>query len=181
MIDRIPIKTNPKMFDLAVSKIQNVLGSITWFDHVFGICEFLTDVKDGKKFTSANVYVGKNRYEQIMPCEALGNFAMFVMRDPQTISKQGNRNITSPFSLIIWYNMNNVSLPLDERNREQIKYHIYKALEGAHFPWLVLNKIYEKPENVFEGFSYEHTDNQFLMSPYAGMRIDGEITIVVPC
>ena len=54
MIDRIPIKTNPKMFDLAVSKIQNVLGSITWFDHVFGICEFLTDVKEGKKFTSAN-------------------------------------------------------------------------------------------------------------------------------
>ena len=182
MIERVPIKTNPKLFDLAASKIQNLLAvGLPWLDHAFGICEILTDIKENKKFHSANIYIGNNQYEQIMPCDELGNFSMMILRDPQTFDGKDARLLKSPFALIIWYNMDKLSLPTDERNREQIKWQILKVLEDARFPWLKLNRIYEKPDSVFTDFSYDYTNNQFLMSPYAGMRIEGEIEVRMPC
>lgn len=178
--DRIPTKTNPVLFDYAAKQIQTALAEFTWFDHCFGIMEKLTDVKEGKKFSSANLYIGKGKYEQIMPCAEIGNFSFLMLRDPQTIARDPNL-ISAPYSLIVWYDMRKVSLPTDERNREQIKAQILGLLTSARFPWLTITKIYERPENIFSDFNYDYTNNQFLMSPYAGLRIDGEMKVRVPC
>lgn len=83
-MDRIPIKTNPKLFDKAVLPMQKVLADILWLDYSFGICESLVDVVDGKKYTSANLYLGDGKYERIEPCEELGNFSFFYLKDPQS-------------------------------------------------------------------------------------------------
>lgn len=180
-MDVVVTKTNPKLFDKEVLKIQNALAdAFPWLDHCFGICETLTDIKDGRKFTSANWYNGRGQYTQIMPCEELGNFSFFTLRDPQEMGK-GSNLIKSPFSLIIWYDTRKVSLPSDERNTEEIKGQILGVLNQLRFPTLQINRIYEKPQNVFADFSYEHTDNQFLMSPFAGLRIDGMIEARIPC
>lgn len=181
-MERVPLKASPRLFDYAIAQIQAELaGRVSWLDHIFGACEKLTDVKDGKRFHSANVYTGAGQYEQIAPCQELGNFSFFVLRDPEVIGKRDTNVVKSPFSLIIWYDMRKVSLPYDDRNREAIKGQIMAILNSPRFPWLTLNKIYERPENVFSDFSYDYTNNQFLMSPYAGLRIDGEITVRVPC
>lgn len=180
-MDVIVTKTNPKLFDKEVLKIQNALAdAFPWLDHCFGICETLTDIKDGRKFTSANWYDGKGQYTQIMPCEELGNFSFFTLRDPQEMGRNNNL-VKSPFSLIIWYDTRKVSLPSDERNTEEIKGQILGVLNQLRFPTLQINRIYEKPQNVFADFSYEHTNNQFLMSPFAGLRIDGTIEARIPC
>nr|DAT75922.1 MAG TPA: hypothetical protein [Caudoviricetes sp.] len=180
-MDRIPQKTDPKMFDLAVLPIQKALAAnLPWLDHAIGICETLTDVKNGKRFTSANVYVGNGQYEQIMPCEEIGNFSFFTLRDPQEIASKANL-IKTPISLIIWYDMRKVSLPVDERNTEAVKGQILGILSGAHLANFKTSRIYEKPQNVFADFSYEHTNNQYMMSPFAGLRIDGVIETRIPC
>ena len=63
-------KSNPKLFDKAVSGIQDQLAEgLPWLDRVYGICETITDIKNGQKFVSANRYIGKGQYEQVMPCE----------------------------------------------------------------------------------------------------------------
>lgn len=181
-MDRIPIKSNPTLFDAEVAKMQVVLGDrLPWLDHVFGLCEVLTEVKERTRFTSANLYVGNGEYERIMPCEELGNFAFFYLRDPQEFVTRNKNLIRSPYSLVLWYNMGKVSLPTDERNREALKGQILDAIKSAHNPHFEVSRIYENPRNVFNEFSYDHTDNQFLMSPYSGLRIDGTITIAVPC
>lgn len=83
-MDRIPQKTNPKMFDLAVLPIQKALAAnLPWLDHAIGICEQLTDIKNKKPFNFAALYLSNEQYEQIMPCEELGNFSFFYLRDPQ--------------------------------------------------------------------------------------------------
>lgn len=180
-MDRIVTRTNPKLFDKEVYKIQNALAdALPWLDHVFGICESLTDIKEGRRFTSANLYRGRGKYEQIMPCAELGNFAFFTLRDPQEIGKN-KMLIKSPFSLIVWYDTRKVSLPLDERNTEEIKGQILGVLTATRFSNMAITKIYEKPQNVFADYSYDHTDNQYLMSPYAGLRIDGYIEAYIPC
>lgn len=180
-MDRIVTKTDPRLFDKEVLKIQNALAdNLPWLDHAIGICETLTDVKNGRKFTSANLYLGHGQYEQIMPCEEIGNFSFFTLRDPQEIMKNNNL-VKSPISLVIWYDMRKVSLPSDERNTEEIKGQILGVLNQLRFPTLQITRIYEKPQNVFADFSYEHTNNQYMMSPFAGLRIDGVIEARIPC
>lgn len=180
-MDRIPHKSDPRLFDKEVLKIQNALAdAFAWLDHSIGICETLTDVKEGKRFTSANLYKGGGEYEQIMPCRELGNFSFFVLRDPQEV--RSGSLVKSPFSLIVWYDTRKVSLAHDERNTEQIKGQILGVLSGLHLnPAIEITKVYEKPQNVFADYSYDYTSNQFLMSPYAGLRIDGVMYAKIPC
>lgn len=180
-MDRVQHKSDPKLFDKEVLKIQEALAdAFPWLDYSLGICETLTDIKDGRKFTSANLYIGDGQYEQIMPCKELGNFSFFTLRDPQELGRN-KTIIKSPFSLIVWYDTRKVSLPSDERNTEAIKGQILGVLDSASFANVEVTRVYEKPSNVFSDFSYEHTNNQFLMSPYAGLRIDGTITARIPC
>ena len=46
---------------------------------------------------------------------------------------------------------------------------------------VTLSRIYERAENVFQGYSLDEVDNQYLMSPYAGFRITGEMVIDEEC
>ena len=63
-MDRIPQKTNPKMFDLAVLPIQKALAAnLPWLDHAIGICEQLTDIKSKKPFNFAALYLNNDQYE----------------------------------------------------------------------------------------------------------------------
>ena len=181
-MDRIPHKTNPKMFDKAVLPIQKALAEcFPWLDHSIGICEVITDKKDVKKYSSANLYLGNQQYEQIMPCEELGNFSFFYLRDPQVFGEKNRNLVKSPFSLVFWYNLMSVSLPTDERNREQIKGQILGVLNSLRLQGFEITRIWEKPQNVFADFSYDYTQNQFLMQPFAGLRIDGMISAMVEC
>lgn len=181
-MDRVQTKTNPKMFDKAVLPIQQALAdAFSWLDYSLGIVESLTEIREGKKFTSANIYIGEGQYERIEPCHELGNFSFFVLRDPQTFGAKNKMLVKGPFSLIIWYNLTEVSPEYDERNREQIKGQILGLLDSLHLSGFEITKIYEKPEAIFNDFSYVHTDNQFLMHPFTGLRIDGVITAKYDC
>lgn len=186
-MDRIPIKTNPKMFDKAFGYIQTALGSeLSWLDHVFGKAERLCKIINGKRIYSPNVYVGSNEYELITPdTDGIGNYSFFVLEEPQTIEyDRGSRvNATAPFSLIVWCNVANIDTD-DERNAESIKQSILQVL--TNHVWMrsgsfTINKIFERAENVFKEFTMDEVDNQFLMHPYCGWRFQGEITIDTEC
>ncbi len=173
------------MFDAVVAEIQTYLGGrFQWLDHVFGIAEKITRYNpDGKKFTCASVFMSDQQYTQIEPCRELGNFCFFILRGPQYINPKDREQITAPFSVVFWYDMTQVSSEPTSRNREDIKGQILRALSTVR-PTngsVTFNKIYEEPEKIFSDYSYDHTHNQFLMSPYAGIRIDGEITTTIPC
>ena len=116
-----------------------------------------------------------------MPCEELGNFSFFYLRDPQTFGAKDKNLVKSPFSLVLWYNLTEVSPEYDERNTEQIKGQIMGVLNALRLPYLQIQKIWEKPTNVFADFSYDPTTNQFLMHPFTGMRIDGELIARMDC
>ncbi len=181
-MDRIPIKTNPQMFDKAVIPIQRALASaFPWLDHVIGICEHLTSNKDKKRFDYAGLYIGRGQYEQIMPCEELGNFSFFYLRDPQTFGQTDSNLVRSPISLVFWYNLAEVLPEGDERNREQIKGQIMSVLQSLHIAGFEITRIYEKPDNVFSDFSYDPQKNRFLMHPFAGLRIDGYMMARADC
>jgi hypothetical protein len=94
--------------------------------------------------------------------------------------------IKTPFSLIVWVDMRKVEKAMqlpDERNTEYIKEQVLSVI-GTAFPKkgsVSIARIYEKAENVFDGFSLDEVDNQFLMSPFAGFRFYGELIITNDC
>ena len=178
--------TRAYLFDRVIQGLQDALGGLSWLDHIFGRAERLVKMKDGMRYYTPNVYHGKDEYIQLLPDNRkLGNYCFFVLEEPQTISTPyGNSNrVKAPFSLVVWVDMRTVGATYDDRNTEDIKEQLLKTLRRA---WLrngaiVLERVYERAENVFQGYSLDEVENQYMMSPYAGFRITGEMQIDEEC
>ena len=44
-----------------------------------------------------------------------------------------------------------------------------------------IDEIYTRAENVFQGFTTDEVDNQYLMSPFCGFRFHGTMTVMDVC
>ena len=178
--------TRAYLFDRIIQDLQDALGSLGWLNHIFGRSERLVKMKDGMRYYTPNVYAGKDNYIQLLPDNTdLGNYCFFVMDEPQTVTlPMGVQNrVKAPFSLIVWVDMRKVGATYDDRNTEYLKEQLVKTIRKG---WVksgsvTIEKIYEKAENVFSGYSLDEVDNQYLMSPFAGFRISGEMQIDEEC
>lgn len=181
-----PIVKNAVMLDRVIGEIQaGLVKNIGWLDAAFGRAQRLTKQINGKRIITPNVYCGgwqghgENDYIEVSPDSKIGNFAFFEVEDPQTIDAgPWAREIKSPFSLIVWLDLTRVYGEAANRNTEYLKAQILRVLSGRagwHLSGgrIVLNKIYERAENIYRGYSLSEIDNQFLMHPFAGFRFDG--------
>lgn len=185
---KAPTFDNPQLIDRVLGDIQNgLVDNLGWLDMAFGRAQRLVKIIDGKKHFTPNVYTGNaNEYIPVAPDSKIGNFSFFWIDDPQTLDwlpkQQGN--IKSPFSLIFWFDLRRVYNEANNRNTEALKADILKVLNGGFHlrsGRIKINRIYEQAENIYRGFTLDEVDNQFLMHPFAGFRLDGELTIIEPC
>lgn len=185
-IERIPLKAHPALFDRVIQDLQKGLASnLPWLTHSFGKAERLVNVINGKRYYSPNIYVGGNEYELITPDSNFGNYSFFVVGEPQDVDWYigEQSNIKAPVSLIVWVDMRTIDKE-DERNTERVKEQILKTLNGEillRSGKFTINRIYEKAENVFKGFTLDEVDNQFLMQPFCGWRFEGVMSINTIC
>lgn len=187
MIERVPLKTNPQLFDKAIGDLQKGLAdNLKWLTHSFGKAERLVKIMpNGAKYYTPNVYVGGNEYELIAPDSGFGNYSFFTLEEPQSVDWYVGETSTlkAPFNLIVWVDMRTIE-EARERNTEWIKQQVLRALNGGflhRYSSININKIYERAENVFAGFTLDEIDNQFLMHPFAGFRFSGEMKIKDDC
>lgn len=181
-----PVIDNPVMLDRVIGEIQRGLtDNIPWLDVAFGRSQRLTKKINGKKVVTPNVYCGgwnghgPNDYIEVSPDSKIGNFAFFEIEDPQTIDAgPWARTIKAPFGLIVWFDLTRVYNQPDNRNTELLKAEILRVLNGRS-GWalskgrLTFNRIYERAENIYRGYTLSEIDNQFLMHPFGGFRFDG--------
>lgn len=181
-----PVITNPVMLDKVIGEIQSgLMENIPWLDVAFGRAQRLSKNMNGKRIITPNVYCGgwnghgPNDYIETSPDSKIGNFSFFEIEDPQTIDiGPWAREIKAPFGLIVWLDLTRVYNEADNRNTEKLKAEILRVLNGRA-GWhltngrIIINKIYERAENIYRGYTLSEIDNQFLMHPYYGMRFDG--------
>lgn len=181
-----PIIDNPVMLDFVIGEIQQGLAEqITWLDVAFGRSQRLSKMINGKRIITPNVYCGgwnghgPNDYIEVSPDSHIGNFSFFEIEDPQTIDPgPWAREIKTPFGLIVWFDLTRVYNSATNRNTEKLKAEILHCLNGRT-GWhltdgrVIINRIYERAENIYRGYTLSEIDNQFLMHPYAGFRFDG--------
>ena len=181
-----PIIQNAVMLDRVLGEIQTALANgLPWLDAAFGRSQRLVKMMDGKKIVTPNVYCGNwkghgpNDYLEVSPDSKIGNFSFFDIEDPQTIETDSVfRHIKAPFGLIVWFDLTRVYNAPDNRNTELLKAEILRILSGrTGFALsegrIIVNRVFERAENIYRGYSLSEIDNQFLMHPFGGFRFDG--------
>lgn len=185
----IHTRENPALSERLFADIQQALAKeIGWLDNIYGKAERVQREIKGKRYYEPTWYKGRNDYETLIPSKShLGNYCFFVLSEPQNTAFDtwGTTKVTMPFSLIVWCDVRTTDPNnWDTRNTEYIKEQLLTALNGMHHfstGHFTITRIYERAENVFAGFTLDETDNQFMMSPYAAFRFDGEIIVHTLC
>lgn len=184
-IERVPLQANPHLFDLVFADLQQALAAgLPWLDHAFGRAERLVKMIESKRYYTPNVYVGGNEYREVSPDSGLGNFSFFTLDDPQTMlwARYRPGTLRSTYSLIVWVDMRRIPLSGEGRNIEAVKAQILQAINvPIRHGSISVEKIYERAENIYKGFTLDEVSNQFLMQPYAGYRFEGEMSVNEPC
>lgn len=185
-IETTLIPSDPVMIDKVISYIQIYLkDNLSWLNYSFGRAQKLTRMRDKKEHSYPGIYIKKNEYADLFPNEQFGNFSFFTTDDPQTIdwNPRIRNEIKTPCSLIIWYNLKKIYGCNTERNTEAIKAEVLRKLSDMTIASgrFSVEKIYEKAENIYKGYSLKEIDSQYLMQPYGGLRIEGTLTFIEPC
>lgn len=196
MATNAPVMNTAILVDAVIAEIQQELAAnFPWLDAVFGRAQKVTRIINGKRVIVPACYCGgwnghgENDYIEVGPDSKIGNFAYFEVDDPETIDWNFSRlmDISTPFSLIVWLDTRVVFGQKDYRDLSHIKNALLSFLNGST-GWtlksgerLSFNRIYERAENIYRGYSLDEVDNQFLLHPYAGFRFEGVIQAMQPC
>lgn len=187
-----PIIPNAVMLDKVIGEIQQGLVEIPWLDVAFGRAQrLIKQTPSGRRITTPNVYAGgwkgKNDYIEVSPDSEIGNFAFFAVEDPQDILPGvGQKEFRTPFGLIVWFDCRRALGSATNRNTEKLKADVLKVLTGrsgfalkqGH---IEVTRIYEQAQNIYRGYSLDEVDNQFLMHPFGGFRIEGYLYYLEVC
>lgn len=181
--------------DALIGELQQVLkANLGWLDAAFGRSQRLTKNVGGRQVVTPNVYCGgwnghgENDYIEVSPDARIGNFCFFEVADPEQVDWNYRQvmEVETPFSIIFWFDLTRIYGTADVRNLSALKNEILTLLNGRS--GLVLrnghvafNRIYERAENIYRGYTLSEVDNQYLMHPFAGLRFDGTMKVVQPC
>lgn len=186
-----PIIINPEMADAIIAEIQQGLKeNIPWLDVAFGRAERIVKQIEGRTLYLPAIYIGDglspNEYIELSPDSQIGNFSFFWMLDPQRLSwvPKIPGVIKAPFALIFWLDLRRVYKVKNNRNILSLEAEVLRILNGKFkiaSGSLSINRIYHLAENIYREFTLTEVDNQFLMHPYAGFRLEGELIYEEPC
>lgn len=184
------------MLDKVIGEIQTgLIAGVSWLEVAFGRAQRLTKVTaSGRRIITPNVYAGGWNgkgdfdYLEVSPdSEIASAFSFFVTEDPQTVLPGvGLKEFRTPFGLIVWFDCRRVFSKASVRNTEKLKADVLKVLTGRsgfHLSagHLEVTRIFEQATNIYRGFSLDEVDNQFLMHPFGGFRIEGILTFLEVC
>ena len=188
-----PVPDGAVGLDRVLGEIQQgLIGNLPWLDAAFGRAQRLVrNTPSGRRITTPNVYAGTkgkvNDYIEVSPDAEIGNFSFFAIEDPQDILPGvGQREFRIPFGLIVWFDCRRAFNSATNRNIEALKLDVLRVLSGRTGFALAqghieVTRIYEQAMNIYRGFSLDEVDNQFLMHPYGGFRIEGYLYFLEEC
>lgn len=185
----IKYKDEPVLLDRALQDIQKMLlMKLTWLDFAFGRSYRLVEREpNGRKFIYPAVYKGNGDYISLLPNDNFGNFSWFEIYDPQKITNTTpmSPRYTVDGAIVFWYNLSSIYGDDTVLHTEEIKNEILKALTTPGSikasGRLVINNIYEQLENIYKDYSIENVSDNYMMYPYAGIRIEFTLTVEELC
>lgn len=194
----IKMKEQPVLLDKVIQDMQVALKEkLLWLDYAFGKAYKLVEHRsDGEKYIYPAAYIGNSEYVSLVPNDNFGNFCWFDIYDPQDITQvvQSTPQFTFSGAVVFWYNLNSIYQDSDFIYSEEVKDEIIRVITTPGIikqtGRLAINKVYERFENIYKGYSIEKIynnytykgegiqdlDKQFFMHPYTGLRLEFTLT-----
>lgn len=194
----IKMKEQPVLLDKVIQDMQAALKEkLPWLNYAFGKAYKLVEHKlDGEKYIYPAAYIGNSEYVSLVPNDNFGNFCWFDIYDPQDITQvvQSTPQFTFSGAIVFWYNLNTIYADSDFIYSEEVKDEIIRVITTPgiikQIGRLTIDKVYERFENIYKGYSIEKIynnytykgegiqdlDKQFFMHPYAGLRLEFTLT-----
>ena len=193
------IVANPYRVDIAVKSLQAAFkNNLTWLEK-----SFPRAVRRVKKIESGNNVIDRifpairtqdgNDEADLMELDNESAYSFFYQPDTETsidFEEFSNFNVYEvPLRAIFWMNLNFIDPDrgddfLPELTTEVLKVilnTVYEDVDGTYVRGVEINDIYQEPQNIFEGFSFNLVDTQFLHYPNRGLRVDMTVTISETC
>jgi hypothetical protein len=183
----VPKPENPVFIDKVITELQDKLkAKLSWLDYSFGRAQRMIKTENGKDVHYPAVHIGSGEYRNVFPDDTLGNFSFFFIEDPQEVDFRQNafNNVKVQYALIFWFNLDKIFTGETDRNTEEIKAQIVKAITRQitlSVGRIDIRKIYEQAGNIYRGFNLNELDSAFLTQPYAGFRFEGQISMWEDC
>ena len=151
---------------------------------------------DGGKFIEPAIYNGNAEYLSMLPNDNFGNFCWFDIYDPQQIQVlvTGLPRMTFTGAIVFWYDLRDIAADQEFLYTEEVKNQIITTLSSAGIlktnGSLRIYTVYEDFENIYRGYTLSKVyneylykgediqayDKQYFMYPYAGLRVEFELT-----
>lgn len=196
-------KQNPVLVDKVIQNLrQNIASKLSWLDVTFGRSYDMVEHEDnGEKFIYPAAYIGNGEYTSLLPNDKFGNFIWFDVYDPQSIVKirQQLSQIQFECAVVFWFNQKKIFGDDSFMYIEEVKDQILRILSSPSIvkygETLLVTKVYEKPENIYKGYSLEKLynshlykgqniqfmDHQYFVYPYSALRFELNITTRETC
>lgn len=180
-------KSSPVLLDRMIQALQTAfLEQFTWLSYAFGRSYRLIKTVEDREYAYPAIYMSNSEYLSVLPNDELGNFAFFEIDDPQEFDGilQGKAGLKVKGAIIFWYSLNSIYADADVHYGEDVKNEILQFLNTKGIlssGRITLLRVYDKAENIYKGYSLKQVDNQYLMHPYAGVRIECEFKINELC
>lgn len=187
-----PILVAPTLFDKAFDEIGLALTTeFSWLTNSYRKAERMPRTNEkGRTNYEPHVFVGRQNYTKeylnVLPDAHLQNHCFFTVEDGETITERKGQlgDIYASFSIVFWWDFRTV-YPTDHltKTTENIKREIGVLLAKTALKTCTITqeKFWTEARNIYKGFDIEDAKNQFLMRPYGGLRIEGQIKIKHNC
>jgi hypothetical protein len=183
----VPLIAQPVGIDIPIQELQVKLASLGWLEKSFG--RSWTAVRkdaQGRIIYYPEVWQGmtinnKDRdLLNVMPNDNLKSQSFFKVEDPiETIDyAQDLYNIKrAQISIIFWFDLRQIDKTLNYRFIELLKSLAETAIKTHSFTpasWASIEilRSWEEPASVFKGYTINLVEQQELIHPWGGFRLD---------
>lgn len=180
----VPIITNPINLDREIQEIQLAIALIPWIDKSFGRARIGQRNDLQKPYLYPEVYKGNGEYYNCLINDNL-KASSFIrvgrgrVKDPINGFDSHSRVMTYTLNLIVWYDLKKIDPTKGYRFDEELKKDVMEVLRTLSS--LKLLSIYDAPDEVFDGYSLDHTEWQTFKHPFGGFRFECELEFIEEC
>jgi hypothetical protein len=179
--------SSPQLLDAACKQIGDVLkANLSWLTSAYGLSEKRERLKDNVRTLYPAIYCGGGEHLKMLPDEHLGNFCYFDVQDGYQVESIPRKywRLEATVGLVFWFDLRKVyPTTFDANTDENVKAAVLTALQKTMAPTFrfTVTRVYDRSENIYRGYTLSEIDNQFLMRPYGGFRLEGTLVYENAC
>lgn len=178
--------------DVPITAIQTAMSEIAWISKSFGrAMTFREPNQSGRTNRIPKVYEDSGEYVNVLPNDnlfsdgvAASSFIRLVGPETYELFSENTGSIKrARLSIIVWANLKMIDPSKDYIFTEELKAEIESKIKGVLHVNEIIEWVDERAEEVFQGYDLETSDfnSEYLMYPYAGVRVDVIVTYNEAC